>query len=107
MEKLNLYEIGTRISSLRRQKGLTQEQLSELMDVSIQMVSNLERGNKAIKIDNLVRISEILEVSTDYLLSGKHTKNDVALLSKKISRLSETDFQMIELLVEYCLNSQR
>ena len=104
MKKINLYEMGLRISNLRKQKGLTQEQLSELMDVSIQMVSNLERGIKAIKIDNLICISEILDVSTDYLLCGKYSTSDISELMQKLSKLSVDDYKMIELLVDYCLN---
>ena len=48
MNKL-LVEIGNRISSRRRLLGYTQEQVADMMDVSIQMISNLERGNKAIR----------------------------------------------------------
>ena len=73
---VNLSAIGFRISERRKQLGYTQEQLSAWMDVSVQMISNLERGNKAIKIDNLVKLSRILEVSTDYILTGEQTMSD-------------------------------
>ena len=46
MEHCNLAAIGKRISERRKGMGLTQEQLAEQMDVSIQMISNLERGGK-------------------------------------------------------------
>lgn len=39
------------------------------MNVSIQMISNIERGNKAIKIDNLLKLCDILKTSTDYILT--------------------------------------
>ena len=65
-----LKEVGERICERRKNLGYTQEQLAERMDVSIQMISNLERGNKAIKIDNLLKLSKILSVSTDYILTG-------------------------------------
>ena len=55
-----LKEVGERICERRKNLGYTQEQLAERMDVSIQMISNLERGNKAIKIDNLLKLSKIL-----------------------------------------------
>lgn len=70
MVKQELENIGKRIGERRKQMGLTQEKLAEQMDVSIQMISNLERGVKAIRIDNLVRLSQILKVSTDYILTG-------------------------------------
>ena len=65
MDNYILEEIGKRISERRKLMRLTQEQLAEQMDVSIQMISNLERGVKAIRIDNLIRLSQTLNISTD------------------------------------------
>lgn len=102
MKKL-LVEIGNRISSRRRLLGYTQEQVADMMDVSIQMISNLERGNKAIRIDNLLKICQILQVSTDYILTGEQSENE---LSKKISKLSERDCKIIGQLVDAMGNTQ-
>lgn len=98
--------IGERIYLKRKELGFTQEQIADKMDVSVQMISNLERGNKAIKIDNLIKISEILEVSTDYILKGKNTPEDFLSLSNVMAALSEEDSKMINMLVEYCLNKK-
>lgn len=103
MSDTNLAEIGKRIQSRRKQQGYTQEQLAEMMNVSIQMVSNLERGNKAIRIDNLINLSTILEISTDYILTGKETTDDIDTLTTRIVNLPDRDRRMIETLVEYCL----
>ncbi len=102
MGKTNLADIGKRIQIRRKQLGYTQEQLASMMDVSIQMISNLERGNKAVRIENLVTLSHILNVSTDYILTGSGTSCDFQTLAERIARLSETDRNMIELLVNYC-----
>ncbi len=104
MSPAELKAIGSRISNRRKQLNYTQEQIAEKMDVSIQMVSNLERGNKAIKIENLLKISSILNVSTDYILTGKRTNKDVDAVSHRLTKLSESDFKMIDMLIEYCLN---
>lgn len=45
-EKL-LKEIGGRINVCRKEQGLTQEVLAERMEVSVQMISNLELGKKS------------------------------------------------------------
>lgn len=104
MTSEQLKQIGVRISNRRKQLNYTQEQIAEKMGVSIQMVSNLERGNKAIKIENLLKISEILNVSTDYILTGKHTEKDSSSVLDRISKLSDSDYKMIDMLIEYCLN---
>ena len=102
MDENILIERGKRIQNRRKQLALTQEQLAEMMNVSIQMVSNLERGNKAIRIDNLVNLSQILQVSTDYILTGKETAEDMNALTTRITQLSARDRKMIEMLVAYC-----
>lgn len=106
MDKVLLSQIGRRIYNCRRSISLTQEQLAEKMDVSVQMISNLERGNKEIKISNLIRLSSILGVSLDYLLTGKEVR-DNDNLSKKISKLSDDDCKYVEMLVNRLLKADK
>ncbi len=102
-----LKEIGIRIVERRKELKLTQEQIAERMNVSIQMISNIERGNKAIKIDNLLKLCNILKTSTDYILTGKRTDDDFNTLTNKISQLTDSDYKMIEMLVDYRLNDKK
>lgn len=104
MADVELTEMGRRIQLCRKQQGLTQEQLADRMNVSIQMISNLERGNKAIRIDNLINLSQILDVSTDYILTGKETQSDFHALTARIEALSPANRKMIEMLVDYCIS---
>lgn len=96
---IDLVEIGKRISIERKRNNITQEQLAEKMNVSIQMISNLERGNKAIKISNLLNLSQILGVSTDYILTGSKNSFEKSALSDKLSNLSNDDYMIIEALI--------
>lgn len=102
VNEMDLVEVGQRIQSRRRQMGLTQEQLADKMNVSKQMASNLEWGNKAIRIDNLGALSRTLNVSTDYILTGKETTDDLQALTARIASLSEKDRKMLEILIAYC-----
>lgn len=104
MNEADLPGIGKRIQNRRKQLSLTQEQLAEMMNVSIQMVSNLERGNKAIRIDNLINLSRILDVSTDYILTGKETTEDIQVLTSRIAQLPEKERKMLEMLVDFCMD---
>ena len=101
---VDLVEIGKRIQGRRKQMGLTQEQLADKMDVSIQMVSNLERGNKSIRIENLIKLSEILNISTDYILTGKETTEDMQGLTEQMASLSQKERKMMKLLMDFCLS---
>ena len=51
-----LAKMGVCINAKRRGMKMTQEQLAEKTDVSVQMISNLELGKKAIRPENLVNL---------------------------------------------------
>ena len=60
--------IGEQIQKLRIQKGLTQDRLSEMLEVSRQSVSKWELGQAVPEVDKIIRMSELFEVSTDTIL---------------------------------------
>ena len=60
-----------KLQQLRKQKGLTQEQLAEKMFVSRTAVSKWESGKGYPNLDSLKNLSEIFSVSIDDLLSGE------------------------------------
>lgn len=60
--------LAEKISLLRRQKGWSQEELAEKMDISRQSVSKWESGQSVPDLDKIIKISDIFAVSTDYLL---------------------------------------
>lgn len=70
--------LGQRIRDLRRKRGLTQEQLAELADLSTPYVSHLERGTKKASLAVLVRLAESLGVTVDRLLSGNQIVDKAA-----------------------------
>ncbi len=60
--------LGKRLKEARISKNYTQEQLAEEASISVEHMSALERGLKFPSIPLLVKISNILGVSTDTLL---------------------------------------
>ena len=101
-----LGEIGARINSRRKELGLTQEQLAERMEVSIQMISNLELGKKAIRPENLVKLCDVLNISADYILRGKRADVEILGFIEKYARLSDENQKLIEALTEKLLSSR-
>ncbi len=85
---LNLEEVENRIMARRKELGLTQESLAEKSDVTTQFVSYAESGKRAMRPENLVKISSALGVIVDYLLTGDIIDKDKLLLSDKINQLS-------------------
>lgn len=64
-------EIGARIKQCRTACSLTQEQLSEHLDVTTQYISDLERGVTGASLSTIISLCRILETSADYMLMGK------------------------------------
>ena len=62
--------IGEKIKKARKKLDLTQEQLSEKIDVSVAYLSRVERGNTKINLIRLVELAEVLNVSISYLITG-------------------------------------
>ena len=63
----DLKESGLRIKKLRKQKGLTQEQLADKLNISTSNLGKLERGLQGLSIDLLIELSIFFDVSLDYI----------------------------------------
>jgi transcriptional regulator with XRE-family HTH domain len=63
-------ELGRRIAAHRKQQGLSQSQLAELVDCSQQMIGDYETGRRRIPACNLAAIAEALRTSTAELIDG-------------------------------------
>ena len=77
---------GEKLALLRRQKGMTQEELSEALNVSRQSVSRWEMDAAFPETDKLIRLSKLFDCSIDFLL-----KTDYQMNEKKDAELSARD----------------
>lgn len=88
-------QIGERIKSAREQAKLTQEQFAELIDVSPQYISDLERGVVGASISTIKRICSTLYISSDQILFGKNSENRIDIFSDKCNGLSDEQFRIL------------
>ena len=65
-----LFEMGKRIAERRKALHKTQEQVAEEMGISLQSVSCIELGKKAVRPDNLVKLCAALDTTADYILKN-------------------------------------
>ena len=63
--------LGARIAALRRHAGLSQAQLARRLQISASAMGMYEQGRREPSADTLVAIARELQVSTDFLLTGK------------------------------------
>ena len=67
--------IGEKIAFLRKEKGMTQSQLAEKMNVTDKAVSKWERNLSCPDINTISKLADILEVSVEELLQAKRKEN--------------------------------
>ena len=87
----NIYNIGSNIRTVRKQADLTQEQLSEIIGVSSQYISDLERGLVGTSLQTIITLCYKLDVSADFILFGNRgrgeTDDSILALFEKIQRM--------------------
>ena len=66
-------KLGQKIVSLRKNKGLTQEDLAELSGYSVEFISLIERGINAPTIDGLEKLARALDVEVDIIFTSLRT----------------------------------
>ena len=95
-----LTQIGQRIRKPRERSRLSQEQLAERADVSSQTISTAETGKKRLRVENIIKICEVLEISPDYLLLGEISPQDLIILSEKLSQLTPGQYRHLEDIID-------
>jgi transcriptional regulator with XRE-family HTH domain len=78
---------GQRLARIRKEKGLTQIELAEKMDMIQVLISDYERDKLRPYHDTVIRFAKALEISIDELLGVKPIRNKGAKSSPKIVRL--------------------
>ena len=101
----NREDYGSRIRSLRKKRGLTQEQLAEKMNVSTPYIAKIETGKH-------VEFAAFFEVSLDYLLVGKgdfaeEQKRGLRMAISLLSELEASDWHGSGQPVEYVPDLRR
>ena len=91
-----LESMGSRIARRRKELRMTQEQLAEKMGVSLQTVSCIELGKKAVRPENLANLCIYLDVTADYILYGKRDERQVAETMAKLAALDPAAYQTIQ-----------
>lgn len=74
--------LGERIRQERLRLNLTQAQLAEAIDISDTYMGAIERGERSLTLDTLVRLVNRLGVTIDYLLADSVSDNDTNILNQ-------------------------
>ena len=92
---------GSFLKTLRKEKGLTQEQLAEMLGVTNRSVSRWETGANLPDIDVIITLSEFYDVDIKDLLNGESRKTEQLHKEGSIVNMQAQDKELIIKAAEY------
>ncbi len=97
-------QIGKRIYQKRKELGLTQEELADRSGLSQSFLTCIERGEKGLGFDSIIRISCALETSTDYLLMGVMSQEETDYIHSMFKLMDESQRKDATAIMRHLLN---
>lgn len=79
LQELDYAKLGMKIKEMRVSKGLTQDNLAELVSCNTSHISNIENNHTKVSLNVLLAIANSLGTSIDYLLSNQYENVSLAL----------------------------
>lgn len=67
-----MINIGKNLKYYRKKRGYTQEKLAELISVSTETIKSIENKNKVPRLDNFIKLCNVLNIPSDYLLNDEN-----------------------------------
>lgn len=92
------YNIGDNIKAARQARGLTQDQLAEMLDISTHHLSSVERGEHMLHINKLIQLMNTLGCSANQIFKDAVTadpQTEISYLSAQLSSLPFDEQQRI------------
>ena len=91
--------VGKILQGLRKAKGITQEQLSEVLGVSTAAISKWENETSKPDIDNIKKISKIFSIKIDDLINNELPDDKAVTLDVKKEEKREKTITIIKLMI--------
>ena len=92
--------LGARIKNKRLEQNLTQEQLAEKVELSAVYIGQIERGERTMTIDTLVKLANSLNSSIEELLKDSTSSNVNARLNELVNIAKELDTSDIDKVID-------
>lgn len=111
MESNILIPIGKRISEIRRSRGVTQEALADMLNISPKHVSHTECGTSCLSLKNLMEFCNIFNCSLDYIIFGTKEDSILSKLPEEIVTLlhtgSKTELEKLNRYLQFYIEMQQ
>jgi len=107
MHKLNYQLIGERIRFHRENQNKKREELAEALEVSIKFCGDIESGARGMSLKTLERVSNYLNLSTDYILFGDTSEINAHVFLRIIEKCPENKKGQLKIILEQIVESYR
>ena len=92
--------VSEKLIQLRKSKGLSQEKLAEKLGVSRQAISRWENGTALPDANNILSISKLYNVTTDYLLNDDYESDDDLPKVKENKKILHTNLTLVAIIAQ-------
>lgn len=100
MVDINFERVGARLRKARRNKGLTQKDVAEYLDIETNSYSNLERGAQPINLKRIIELCILYDIKPGYLLDD--CCSELLHLDHKIPANASMDYKALCRILETC-----
>lgn len=81
-----------RLRELRNKCGYTQNEIANKLNVSGQTILNWENGIYEPKINQLIQLADLFNVSVDYLIERNHANKNIDDICKELEKITKEEF---------------
>lgn len=100
-------EIGNRVRDFRIKNQYTQFQFAELIDISVNFLSEIENGKKGMSQDTICKLCHTFHISADYLLFGEASTPNVPAPTKLTDYANSLSSADLDLVIKYLTSLKR
>ncbi len=100
MKTMTQYDLGRRISKLRKNKGYSQDELAKVLNISRSSITQIELGKRNLSVIELKNITEFLNISIDKFLAPNFELSKINNQNKKLTNKNQIRISIPKLKVE-------
>lgn len=91
-------KLGQRIKEIRKQRNMSQQELSYEIEYSVPHISHVENGSRKLSVDFLVKTANALQVTTDCLLCDSLTESEKIYQGEIMEQLENCDGRELKII---------
>lgn len=100
IQEIDYAQLGLKIKEIRTNKGLTQDNLAEMVSCNTSHISNIENNHTKVSLNVLLSIANSLNTTIDFLLSNQYDNSSLALDNEIIRAIKDFSTEKKEKLLK-------